>query len=174
VLALSAVVYAARTGELTITCALVIVAPLAVAGVFTILKGGGRALRVELVASAMFITVALALNCGTERISRRESVRDLVRMAEARGYTTTPVFYMLTDDRTGEFYAGGRLGYKADGEPFRFDDAGEAAEAARQRGGTALVFVPTKWANQLTEYRAVETEIIGSNGVLTLAAIRTR
>ena len=81
---------------------------------------------------------------------------------------------MLTDDRTGEFYAGGRLGYKTDGEPFRFDGADEAANAARERGGVALVFVPTKWENQLTDYKVIETEIIGSNGVLTLAAIRVR
>jgi hypothetical protein len=127
-----------------------------------------------LIFSAMFIAVALTLNCGVGRINQLESVRDLMQMAEARGYTATPVFYMLTDDRTGEFYAGGRLGYKEDGEPLRFDDAGEAAAAARSLGGTALIFVPTKWENQLTDYKSIETEIIGSNGALTLALIRVR
>ena len=34
---------------------------------------------------------------------------------------------MLSDDRTAEFYAGGRLAYQADGEPFRFDGARELA-----------------------------------------------
>ncbi|HUQ33065.1 MAG TPA: glycosyltransferase family 39 protein, partial [Pyrinomonadaceae bacterium] len=172
--AIAGVVYTAMTGELTILCSIALVAPLAVAGVFNLLVIGGRAFRVELIASAMFISVALVLNCGVARISERESVRGLLRLADARGYTETPVFYMLTDDRTGEFYAGGRLGYKADGEPFRFDGANEAADAARERGGTALVFVPTKWENQLTDYHPVETEVIGSNGVLTLAAIRVR
>jgi 4-amino-4-deoxy-L-arabinose transferase-like glycosyltransferase len=173
-LAIAGVVYTAQTGGLTMLCSIAIVAPLAVAGALNLLVIGGRALRVELIASAMFISVALLLNCGVGRISQRESVRDLLRLADARGYTTTPVFYMLTDDRTGEFYAGGRLGYRADGEPFRFDGANEAADAARERGGTALVFVPTKWESQLTDYRRVETEVIGSNGVLTLAAIRVR
>jgi 4-amino-4-deoxy-L-arabinose transferase-like glycosyltransferase len=173
-MALAGIIYAARTGEMTILCSLLIAAPLAVAGALSLFKMGKRALRVELIASAMFISVAIVLNCAVGRISERESVRDLLRMAEARGYRETPVFYMLTDDRTGEFYAGGRLAYKADGEPFRFDGANEAADAARERGGTALVFVPTKWENQLTDYRQVETEVIGSNGILTLAMIRVR
>ena len=174
VLALAAIIYAARTGEMTTLCSLAIAAPLLLAGAFALLFTSGRALRVELIFSAMFIAVVLTLNCGVGRINQRESVRDLLHLAEARGHTATPVFYMLTDDRTGEFYAGGRLGYKPDGEPFRFDDAGEAAAAARPLGGTALVFVPTKWENQLTDYRAIETEIIGTNGVLTLALIRVR
>jgi 4-amino-4-deoxy-L-arabinose transferase-like glycosyltransferase len=174
VLALAGIIYAARTGEITILCSLVIIAPLIVAGLLAILWKQRRALRVELICSAMFISVALILNCGVNGISHSESVRDLMRQAEARGYSSMPVFYMLTDDRTGEFYAGGRLGYKTDGEPFRFDGADEAAGAARQNGGRALVFVPTKWENQLTDYSAIETEIIGSNGVLTLAAIRVR
>ncbi len=174
IFALAGIIYAARTSEMTIMCALVIATPLVIAGLLAILWKQRRALRLELICSAMFISVALILNCGVERISQRESVRELMRQAEVRGYSSTPVFYMLTDDRTGEFYAGGRLGYKADGEPFRFDGADEAANAARERGGTALVFVPTKWEKQLTGYPAIETDVIGSNGVLTLAAIRVR
>jgi 4-amino-4-deoxy-L-arabinose transferase-like glycosyltransferase len=174
VLVLTGIIYTVQTGEVTTLCALAIAAPLLLAGAFSLFWKGGRALRVELIASALFISVALTLNCGVGRIAQRESVRDLMRMAEARGHTATTVFYMLTDDRTGEFYAGGRLGYKADGEPFRFDGANEVADAARRDGGSALVFVPTKWENQLTDYPLIETEIIGSNGVLTLAAIRVR
>lgn len=173
-LALGAIVYAAQTGGMTLPCALLIAAPLIIAGAFALLGKAQRALRLELICSAMFIAVVLTLNCGVGRLSERESVRELIRQADARGYGSTPVLYMLTDDRTGEFYAGGRLGYRTDGEPFRFDDAGEAAAAARALGGSALVFVPTKWENQLTDYKAIETEIIGSNGILTLALIRVQ
>jgi 4-amino-4-deoxy-L-arabinose transferase-like glycosyltransferase len=174
VLALAGMVYAAQTRDVTTLCSLLIAAPLIIAGALALLWKERRALRIELICSAMFISIALVLNCGVERVSHRESVRDLMREAERRGYASTPVFYMLTDDRTGEFYAGGRLGYKPDGEPFRFDGADEAANAARERGGAALVFVPTKWDNQMTGHGAVETEVIGSNGVLTLVAIRVR
>jgi 4-amino-4-deoxy-L-arabinose transferase-like glycosyltransferase len=174
ILAAAGIVYAGRTGEITILCSLVITAPLVIAGLLAILWKQNCSLRVELICSAMFISVALILNCGVGRIAAGESVRDLMREAGARGYSSTPVFYMLTDDRTGEFYAGGRLGYKTNGEPLRFDGADEATNAARQNGGVALVFIPTRWENQLTDYPAIETEIIGSNGDLTLAAIRAR
>ena len=81
---------------------------------------------------------------------------------------------MLCDDRTAEFYAGGRLGYRADGEPFRFDGAQEVADAARQKGGTALVLIPTEWERMLTDYSAIEAEVIGRNGVQSLFLIRVR
>ncbi|HJU56451.1 MAG TPA: phospholipid carrier-dependent glycosyltransferase, partial [Pyrinomonadaceae bacterium] len=173
-MATAGVVYAARTGEVTIVCALAAVAPLLAAAALAMLWRERRALRVELICSAMFISIAIVLNCAVGRLGHRESVRDLMRLADARGYAALPVLYMLTDDRTGEFYAGGRLAYRADGEPFRFDGAQEAAAAARERGGRALVLVPVQWTNQLTDYRAVETEIIGDNGALTLAVIRVR
>jgi 4-amino-4-deoxy-L-arabinose transferase-like glycosyltransferase len=174
VLALAGILYAARTGDVTIACALLITAPLALAGVLSIVWKHRRALRVELVCSAMFIAVALVLNCGVGRIAHRESVRDLMQLANARGYAETPVFYMLNDDRTAEFYAGGRLGYRPDGEPLRFDGATQVANAARERGGTALVLISNEWAHRFTDYSAVETETIGQNGVLTLLAIRVR
>ena len=174
VLALAAILYAAKTREVTIACALLIAAPLMLAGVLAMLWKQRRALRVEVILSAMFISTALVLGCAVEKFSHRESVRDLMQLAELSGYSSTPVFYMLEGERTAEFYAGGRLGYRADGEPFRFDGAFEVADAARERGGTALVLIPTEWEKQLTDYRSVETEIIGRNGLLTLALIRVR
>jgi 4-amino-4-deoxy-L-arabinose transferase-like glycosyltransferase len=172
VLALGAIVYAARTEMVTIALVLAITAPLILAGVLAIVWKHRRALRAELVCSAMFITVALALTFGVKGIAHQFAVRDLMRLAEARGYGSTPVFYMLEGERTAEFYAGGRLGYRPDGEPFRFDGAFEVADAARQKGGTALVIIPTRWEHQLTDYSAVETEIVSRNGSLTLAVIR--
>jgi 4-amino-4-deoxy-L-arabinose transferase-like glycosyltransferase len=175
VIALGGIVYAARTGDVKIPAALIITAPLVVAGLLAFFWKRRRALSLELICSAMFISVALILNFGTERISQRDSVRDLMRLADERGYASMPVFYMLEGERTAEFYAGGRLGYKSDGEPFRFDGAFEVADAARQRGATeALVVIPHEWEKQLTDYKGVETEIVGSNGILTLARIRVR
>ncbi|HKQ99810.1 MAG TPA: glycosyltransferase family 39 protein [Pyrinomonadaceae bacterium] len=173
-LALGAVVYAVRTGEVTTACALLIAAPLILASIAAIALKGRRALRAELVYSAMFIATALALNCVAGRIGQQYAVRDLMRLADARGYGSAPVFYMLEGERTAEFYAGGRLGYRPDGEPYRFDGAFEVADAARAKGGTALVLIPTIWERQLTGYAAIETEVIGRNGVLSLALIRVR
>jgi 4-amino-4-deoxy-L-arabinose transferase-like glycosyltransferase len=174
VLAVTGLIYTTYTDEITLACALIILLPLAFAGALAIALKEKRALRVELICSAMFISIALALNCAAGRIAQQESVRDLMKAADARGYASTPVFYMLAADRTAEFYAGGRLGYRPDGEPLRFDGAGEVADAARKRGGSALVFIPTEWEQQLTDYSAIETEKLGSNGTLSLFAIRVR
>lgn len=107
-------------------------------------------------------------------IADRESVRELMRMAEARGHGGTPVFYLLCDDRTAEFYAGGRLAYQPNGEPIRFDGAQELPPAIRAKGRVALVLVETRWEKQLTDYSGVETEKIGSNGWVTLFVVRPR
>jgi hypothetical protein len=107
-------------------------------------------------------------------ISDRESVRDLMRMAGARGNGGTPVFYFLCDDRTAEFYAGGRLAYQPNGEPIRFDGAQELPPAIRAKGHVALVLVETRWEKQLTDYSGVETEKVGSNGWVTLFVVRPR
>jgi 4-amino-4-deoxy-L-arabinose transferase-like glycosyltransferase len=173
-LVVSGAVYATRIGGVTMICALAVAAPAILIGVLVIVLKQKRALRIELMCSAMFISIALVLNCAINPLVGRESVRDLMQIAAARGYTTTPVFYMLASDRTAEFYAGGRLGYQPDGEPFRFDGADEVADAARARGGTALVLIPTEWEKHLTDYLRIETEKIGDNGVLSLFVIRVR
>lgn len=174
VLALSGIIYATSTGEITTVCALLIVAPLALAGVFAIFLRGRRAFRAEIVCSAMFISIALTLNCAIGPVAARESTRDLLQSGAARGYVSTTVFYMLAADRTAEFYAGGRLGYQPDGEPLRFDGAQELAAAARAHGGTALVLIPTELEKQLTDYADIEAEKIGSNGSLSLFAVHVR
>jgi 4-amino-4-deoxy-L-arabinose transferase-like glycosyltransferase len=107
-------------------------------------------------------------------IADRESVRELTRRAEARGHGGAPVFYLLCDDRTAEFYAGGRLAYQASGEPIRFDGAQELPPAIRAKGSVALVLVETRWEKQLTDYSGVETEKVGSNGWVTLFVVRPR
>ena len=174
VLVVAGLIYTVYTDELKLVCALITLLPITIAGILVIALKEKRALRVELICSAMFISMALALNCAAGQMTQQESVRDLMKEADARGYTSTPVFYMLAADRTAEFYAGGRLGYRPDGEPFRFDGANEVADAARKQGGSALVIIPTEWEKQLTDYAAIEAEKLGSNGLLSLFAIRVR
>lgn len=174
VLAIAGIIFAVRSHQITPVCIALVTAPLALAGIFASLWKDHRALRIEVIVSAIFIAVALALNCVAGSISGRESVRDLMQVAKNGDYDNLPVFYMLCDERTAEFYAGGRLGYQADGEPFRFDDARETADAARQKGGTALVLVDTEWERKLLDYPAIDAQVLGRNGVQTLALIRVR
>jgi len=166
-------VYTFRTDEITFACALLLLTPLALAGALVFVMKN-RATLVELIVSAMFISVALALACAAAPIAQRVSVRDLLRLAGARGYGSSPVFFMLSADRTAEFYAAGRLIYKPDADTLRFDDAKEIADKTRQVGGTALVIISTELEEKLTNYPALETEIIGRNGVQTLAVVHNR
>ncbi|HEX5702769.1 MAG TPA: glycosyltransferase family 39 protein [Pyrinomonadaceae bacterium] len=122
---------------------------------------------ISVVVSAMALQPARA-------IANRESVRELMRMAEARGHGGAPVFYLLCDDRTAEFYAGGRLAYQPNGEPIRFDGAQELPPAIRAKGSVALVLVETRWEKQLSNYSGVESEKVGSNGWVTLFVVRPR
>lgn len=120
------------------------------------------------------VVVSLIALQPARALANRESVRELMRMAEARGHGGAPVFYFLCDDRTAEFYAGGRLAYQPNGEPIRFEGAQELPPAIRAKSHSALVLVETRWEKQLTDYSGVETEKIGSNGWVTLFVVRPR
>jgi hypothetical protein len=102
-------------------------------------------------------------------------VRDLLRAAEGRGYGASPVLNLHTVERTGEFYAAGRLIYdERDGEPFKFEGAGEVLDVLRARGGTVLVIVPLEYEAQLFNFQPLQTERIGDNGQVVLVAARLR
>jgi len=108
------------------------------------------------------------------RIAARESVRDLIQSATARGYGNVPVVGLHTVERSAEFYAAGRLMYGADGEPIKLEGAFQAAEAARRAGGVVLCFVPVEYESQLTTHEKVQTEIIGDDGRVSLLLVRAR
>lgn len=172
-LAIAGIVFAGRSVEITISCTIVVTAPLLIVGALTFFLKP-RAFRVEIIVSAIFISSALALNCAVGLVARHESVRDLLRLAAERGYDSVPIFFMLSNDRTAEFYAAGRLIYKTDAEALRFDDAKGVADAARERGGIALVIISTELEGKLTNYSGIEAEVIGRNGAQTLAVIHVR
>jgi hypothetical protein len=81
---------------------------------------------------------------------------------------------MYAVERTTEYYAAGRLAYGPDGEPLKYEGALEVRDAARRSGGPILVFIHSEFDSQLTEYKEIETEVIGDNGVVALIAVRAR
>jgi 4-amino-4-deoxy-L-arabinose transferase-like glycosyltransferase len=168
------VIYVTRTGDISTTCALVIAAPLVVAGALNLLLTRKRCLSLVLTACALFIAVALTVNCAMDRVASRQSVRDLLRQADTRGYSAVPVFHMYTVEHTTQYYAAGRLAYGPNGEPVRYEGAFEVRDAARRQGGPILVFIHSDYASQLTDYKEIETEVIGTSGGVTLVAVRAR
>jgi 4-amino-4-deoxy-L-arabinose transferase-like glycosyltransferase len=126
-----------------------------------------------LFAAVPFVIGLCALNPAAS-VANRDSVRDLILAANSRGYSSAPVFYLLCDDRSAEFYASGRLAYDATGEPIRFEGAQDVGAAIRAQGGTGIVLIESRWEKQLTDYRAVATEKIADNGWISVFSVRVR
>jgi 4-amino-4-deoxy-L-arabinose transferase-like glycosyltransferase len=173
-LACAGVLYARRTGYTSIACASLVLGPLFIAGLLAVILTHLRRLCLILTAGAMFLAIALATGCVGGAIARRESTRELLREAAARGLARAPVCGLYVIERTAEFYAGERVMREPNGEVVRFEGATQVLEAAGRSGGSILVFVPVEAVNQLTEYPSVATEIIGDNGTVALVAVRAR
>jgi 4-amino-4-deoxy-L-arabinose transferase-like glycosyltransferase len=174
-LAVAGILYALKANELSRLCVALIAAPVVAASAYVLLLARQRARCVLLVAGVSFLTTMLIAGCALDRVSARESVRDLLREAERRGYGASPVLNLHTVERTGQFYAAGRLIYdERKGEPLKFEGAGEVADVLRARGGTVLVIVPLEYAVQLFNFQPLETEMIGDNGQVVLVAARLR
>jgi 4-amino-4-deoxy-L-arabinose transferase-like glycosyltransferase len=113
-----------------------------------------------IIAGATVVLVVILLSFGAAGYANRESVRDLLLLADARGYAGAPVLAQRSDDRSAEFYAYGRVLYGPDGEPVTFDQI--SVDEARARGGKFVVMIPIEYVNNV---RGVKTiEIIGDNG----------
>lgn len=111
-------------------------------------------------ASATAVLVLIALLFFARPIANRESAKDLLLLADARGYAGAPVLARDSDDRSAEFYAYDRVVYKPDGEVMTFDKM--SIDEARARGGKFVVLIPIEYVE---DFRGTpQIEIIGDNG----------
>jgi 4-amino-4-deoxy-L-arabinose transferase-like glycosyltransferase len=175
VVAVAGALYELKVSELSRVCIAFVVAPVVAVGAYVLFATKRRMRAVLLVVGVSFLTTVLVVSCALERASARESVRELLRAAEGRGYAGAPVLNLHTVERTGEFYAAGRLIYdERTGEPWKFEGPGEVLEVARRRRETLLVLVPEEHVGQLLYFPPFEAEVIGDNGTLVLVAVRLR
>ena len=170
--AVGLLIYAAHTGDMPMPCALVIALLPLVAGASVMYWTSKRELCVALVVCAVLGVTLLAINCGAERAARRESMRELFKLAAARGYGSKPVFQLHTAEHTSEFYAADRVARDEKGELVWLEDPTQVEDAARRNGDTILVIVSLGRLPTLTGDAALKTEVIGDNGALVLAAVR--
>jgi 4-amino-4-deoxy-L-arabinose transferase-like glycosyltransferase len=166
--------YLGRNFGLTSHCIAGAALPLVVVSTAALVHPQMRKTLVVLVAAAMLITAAIALKCAVPEIARKESVRDLLAAASARGYGAVSVVQMHTVERSAEFYATGRMSYGLDGEPVKLEGVIQVAEAARRNGGLVLCFVPLEYQSQLTSYKDAQTEVIANNGRVALISVRLK
>jgi hypothetical protein len=162
-------VYALRVAHLpTATSILAASAPI-VAGLIAIFRTRTQSLALSSVAASVMITIVIILNCGAIDLVRRESTRDLLRLADAKGYSNLRVLALPADDRSAQFYASGRVIYGSDGEAKSVYDAPQAVAEARQRNEKLLAFIKVRDLSLYREKPGVE--IIGDNGKLALVCL---
>lgn len=165
------VAYAARYGNISLRCSIVVVSPLLAAGVIATVWARRRTLATVLIALALLSAVALSLKCAAGRFSERETVRELIQTANARGYAAAPLFMFEKVERTAEFYAAGRVAYAPDGEPVRFELVSQVVNQARQTRGPLLIILRPRSVFQLANVPELKITVIGSNGSTTLIAV---
>jgi 4-amino-4-deoxy-L-arabinose transferase-like glycosyltransferase len=173
-LVVAGTLYEARTHLVSNIGLMLIAAPLALAGIFLLARTQQRRACVVLLFCAMLLSMVLAVAFLSDRVGERESIKHLMRLAAARGYSAAPVYGLHTIDYTAEFYAAGRFAHQADGKPVRFEGPQQVLAAAQSTGGTVLVIVPVEHREQLTAYAPLATEVIGDNGSVALVAARAR
>jgi len=164
-LSVAGLVYALKTKQVSWQCAALTTAPLLVAGLYTVAWTNRRDPAIVSIAIGICLMVALALRCVAPVFARRESVRDLLRAADERGYASLPILAQRGDDRSTEFYASGRVIYRDDGEILPIDEV--TIDQARKLG-PMLVLVSTE---HLDYFRHVPgMELLGDNGRVALLA----
>jgi hypothetical protein len=114
----------------------------------------------QFVYGGIFILVVVLVTCAAPPIARRESVRDLLRLADARGYGNVPVIAQRNDDRSPQFYAHDRVVYNDEGEVIPFDEV--TVDKAQALGGKLLVLIPVEYVDHFRNARGIE--VIGDNG----------
>jgi 4-amino-4-deoxy-L-arabinose transferase-like glycosyltransferase len=153
-------------------CALAVALPLGGAGLFAVTRNRSEVSAVLAIVAAVMIALVIALNCAASQIANRESVRDLLLLADRSGYASVPVFVRQGSERTAEFYAAGRVVYDERGEPVVVEDVSQMPVEARRHGGKILVFVPL---NQLDIVMGTGTvDLIGQNETVALVGVHTK
>jgi len=168
------IAYVTRTHAVSLTCGAFVAAPPALVGLCAVGLPQRRRLCIWGTVAAALGVVVIITACALAPMARRESVRDLLQQANARGYANAPVYCLHAIERTAEFYAADRLAYDEQGEPVKLEGAGEVAALARARGNSLLILVPVEYVQQLTRYPWLTTEVIGDNGATALVVARTR
>lgn len=169
----AAIIYALRGGALAAGVVVAVAAPALVAGVLALVYAGRRrALCVSALVAGAMLSVVLIAALALAQVSAGESVRGLVERADAEGLGPLPVIQLHDVERTAEFYAAGRLVYGADGQPLKLEGPVEAREAARARGGRALVLVRHEFAYQLDNLPGTETRLVADNGAHALYDVK--
>lgn len=124
----------------------------------------GRLIPYLAIFAATLLTVLVVLHSVAPKYAARESVRDLLQLADARGYANVPVIALRSDDRSAQFYAHDRVIYNAEGEVITFDEI--TLDEARAHGRKLVVLVQSEYVDEFRN--APNIEVIGDNGRIAI------
>ena len=158
VFAAGGIIYAVQSDYVSLTCAILAAVPMVAAAVCAFVLPAREAL--VSVAGGTLVLVLIILSCAAPRVAHRESVRDLLKLADTRGYANVPVIAQRSDDRSAQFYAHDRVIYNDEGEVVPFDEITVAK--ARALGGKLLVLVSVDYVDEIRKSPSIE--VIGDNG----------
>ena len=168
-LGVAGAIYGIRVEHLSTVCVLFCSIPFTAAGLFAVVWNRSPTYLLLTIAGALLLALVLILNCAASILASRESTRDLLALADARGYTNLSVLAMHGDDRSAQFYATGRVMYGNDGEVISLDEAPAIVDSVRKRKERILAFIP---AENIELFRGKPgIEVIGSNGRLALLCL---
>jgi len=171
---LSAVWYTLRHSDLGLAIIGLSGAPLFATSALAIARPQLRGKLFVAISIVCVLTAAMALRLVAPAVARSQSVRELLVMANDRGFSHTPIVQLHTIERSAEFYASERITYGTDGEPVKFEGAWQVTDAARRNNGLVLCFVPANLASQLKTLPQLDVEMIGDNGRVALVLVRVR
>ena len=170
-MAASGVIYAELTGAISMRAALVIAAPVFVAGLVALSPLRNRVVQMVSISAAIGALAVGTLHLAAPMYAAQDTSKFLLQKAEEKGYGRRAVFGLQPDDRTPEFYAPGRVTYAPDGEPVMYEGLKQVDDEIVRRGEPVLVFMPTHDAELFASQPNFRTDVIASNGRHSLIAV---
>ena len=169
--AVATLVYARRTGNLELTSALLIAAPVLIAGGIALFRSVKTSVSIISISAACAVASIMALNFAAPAFADRQSSKRLLQLADARGYSKAPVYGLQRDERSPEFYAAGRVVYEPDGEPTMYEGVAQVVWESRRRQATILTMARPKDVQQFRELSSMRVDVVGDNGKVALVAV---
>jgi 4-amino-4-deoxy-L-arabinose transferase-like glycosyltransferase len=138
-------------------------------------KSSQRRIFVQVSAFLTFAVVALLLQFAAPRFADGDSVKNLIKQADEKGFAGEKITNLFTVSHNAEFYAAGRLIRDDAGKLKRYDNFQILVEELKRSGAPRiLVFVPHDNTKHITESPLVESEILGDNGETAIVSVKAK
>ena len=170
-LAVGGTYYASKAGMPSMRSAVLVSMPILIAGLFAVIFSRLKTAALLTVAFGSVLTLGLVVRFVAVDVAQRQSAKDLLAIADRRGFAGLPIF-IRRDDRSPEFYANERVVYGSDGEPARLEAISDMVQETTRRGKPIIVLVPLEHLDQYRNPNYVE--IIGDNGTVALLVTKVK